>query len=111
MKTVEIHLMGRSYQIGCEPGGEERLQELATMVEEKMKTAASAGQGAIGEIRLFLLAALMLADDIAEAKSNAENGVAELRRKLSVDEDLMVSAVDHLSGRINALAARIESAS
>ncbi len=110
MKAVEVHIMGRAYQIACEPGGEERLQELCQMVEEKMKMAASSGQGAIGEIRLFLLAALMLADEVADARADGARDTAELKRQIMMDEDLMVSAVDHLAGRINALAARIESA-
>jgi cell division protein ZapA len=109
MKTVEVHLMGRAYQIACEPSGEEHVQELSRMVEEKMKLAASVGQGAIGEIRLFLLAALMLADEVVEARNGSESATAQLRRQNLMDEDLMVSAVDHLAGRINALAARIES--
>lgn len=109
MKTIEVHLMGRAYQIACEPGGEEHVQELSAMVEEKMKLAASIGQGSIGEIRLFLLAALMLADDVVEARNDGERGTSELRRQVLMDEDLIVSAVDHLSGRISALAARIES--
>jgi cell division protein ZapA len=108
MQPVEIHLMGRSYQIACEPGEEKRLLQLAVMLEEKMVAAAKAGQGAIGEIRLLLLASLMLADDVLEARSATQHATATLRRQLAQDEDLMVAAVDHLAGRINALAARVE---
>jgi cell division protein ZapA len=110
MQTVDLSLMGRSYQVACAPGEEKRLIQLAGMLEEKMKLAASAGQGAIGEIRLFLLAGLMLADDVLESGGQSEKASNENKRMLLQEEDVLVSAVDHLAGRINALAARIEKA-
>jgi cell division protein ZapA len=108
MTPVEIHLMGRAYQLACEPGDEQKLFQLAAMLEEKMLAAAKGGQGGIGEIRLFLLAGLMLADDVLEARSATQHATATLRRQLAQDEDLMVAAVDHLAGRISALAANME---
>ncbi len=108
MKTVDIHLMGRGYQVGCAPGEEQRLTQLAGMLEEKMKIAAGMGQGAIGEIRLLLLAGLMLADDVLEARGETERAAQSLTNRQLEEEDIIVNAVDHLTGRINALAARIE---
>lgn len=108
MKTVDLHIFGRSYQVACAPGEEQRLMQLASMVEEKMKLAAQAGQGAIGEIRLFLLAGLMLADEVLETRGETENTVNSLKAKFAEEEDVLVSAVDHLAGRLNTLAARIE---
>lgn len=108
MKTVDIPLLGRTYQVACAPGQEQRLAELGKMVEEKMRMAATAGQGAVGEIRLLLLAGLMLADDVLEARSAAEGTVNAERQQIAEEEDLLVNAVEHLAGRINSLAARIE---
>lgn len=108
MKTVDIPLFGRSYQVACSPGEEKRLLQLGAMLEEKMKIAAGTGQGAIGEIRLFLLAGLMLADDVLEARSGAEKKISELQRAFAEEEDTMVTAVDYLAGRINTLSAKIE---
>lgn len=108
MKTVDLHLLGRSYQVACAPGEEERLMLLAKMVDDKMKLAAQAGQGAIGEIRLFLLAGLMLADEVLEARGDTEKTISSLKAKFAEEEDMLVSAVDHLAGRLNMLAARIE---
>lgn len=108
MKTVDITLLGRTYQVACAPGEEQRLSELGKMVEEKMRVAASAGQGAVGEIRLLLLAGLMLADEVVEARGAAEGAVNAERQHAAEEEDLLVTAVEHLAGRINSLAARIE---
>lgn len=108
MKTVEIHLLGRGYQVACAPGQEKRLVQLAAMLEEKMKIAASSGQGSIGEIRLFLLAGLLLADDVLENKTSNDQAIASLKRSFLEEEDVLLSAVDHLAGRVTALAKRIE---
>lgn len=108
MKTVDVHLLGRGYQVACAPGEEKRLQQLAAMLEEKMKLAASSGQGAIGEIRLFLLAGLMLADDVMEARAATERSGQDMSRAILQEEDVLVQAVEHLAGRITTLAKRIE---
>ncbi|MBI3419791.1 MAG: cell division protein ZapA, partial [Proteobacteria bacterium] len=60
MNPVDINLVGRTYQVACAPGEEKRLMQLSEMLEEKMLTVAKTGQGAISEVRMLLLAGLML---------------------------------------------------
>lgn len=110
MNTVDLTLLGRTYQVACAAGQEARLRELAKMMEDKMRLAASAGQGAIGEIRLLLLAGLMLADEVAEARKAGAEEANGVRQQFFEEEDVLVAAVEHLSARINSLAARIENA-
>lgn len=106
---IEISLMGRSYQLACPPDQHARVRELAAMMEEKMRIAISSSQGTVGEVRLFLLAGLMLADEVLEAKASQEKLVAKEKSNLDAEEDLLVIAVEHLSQRINSISARIES--
>ena len=106
---IEISLMGRSYQLACPLDQHDRVRELAAMLEEKMRIAISSSQGTVGEVRLFLLAGLMLADEVLEAKAGQEKLVAQEKNNLDAEEDLLVIAVEHLSQRINSLSARIES--
>jgi|ERR1043166_1307283 cell division protein ZapA len=110
MQTVDINLLGRSYQVACAPGEEARVKKLSAMLEEKMRIAAKATPGGVGELRLFLLAGLMLADDVVEAEASQETKFINLRGKVLDEENLLITAVEHLSGRINSLAARIEAA-
>ncbi len=105
---IEISLMGRSYQLACPPDQHERVRELAVMVEEKMRLAISSSQGTVGEVRLLLLAALMLADEVVEAKASQDKFIAQERSNLSDEENMLVTAVEHLSQRINSIASRIE---
>lgn len=106
---IEISLMGRSYQLACPPDQHARVRELAAMMEDKMHLAVSTSQGIVGEIRLFLLAGLMLADDVLEAKAAQEKLLEQEKNNLDEEEDLLVTAVEHLSQRISSISARIES--
>jgi len=105
---IEISLMGRSYQLACPPDQHARVRELAAMMEEKMRLAITSSSGTVGEVRLFLLAGLMLADDVLEAKATQEKAIVQEKLSLIAEEDLLVTAVEHLSQRISSIAARIE---
>ncbi len=101
---IEISLMGRSYQLACPIDQHARVRELAAMMEEKMRLAVSSSQGSIGEVRLFLLAGLMLADEVLEGKAAQEKHFSKEKDDLDAEEDLLVAAVEHLSQRINSIA-------
>lgn len=105
---IEISLMGRSYQLACPPDQHARVRELAAMMEEKMRLAISSSQGTVGEVRLFLLAGLMLADEVLEAKAAQDKLIEQEKNNLSDEENMLVTAVEHLSQRINSIAARID---
>lgn len=105
---IEISLMGRSYQLACPADQHARVRELAGMLEEKMRLAISSSQGTVGEVRLFLLAGLMLADELVEARAAQEKIIAQQQTALDAEEDVLVTAVEHLSARINSIAARID---
>jgi cell division protein ZapA len=109
-RTLDISLLGRTYQIACAPGQEVRVQELARMLEEKMRLAVTAAPGNVGEIRLLLLAGLMLADDVLEAKAATTRAGTQLQSQINDEEDVLIAAVEHLSERITALAAKVENA-
>ena len=106
---IELSIMGRSYQLACPPDQHARVRELTAMVEDKMRLAVSSSQGTVGEVRLFLLAGLMLADEVLEAKAAQEKHAQNESNKLLDEENLLVTAVEHLSQRINSIAARVDS--
>ena len=66
MAKVEITVNGRAYTIGCEDGHEQRLMRLAERFDaEVTKLAERVGQ--IGDLRLFLMAGLVVSDALDEA--------------------------------------------
>lgn len=70
MGHVTLTMNGRSYRLACGEGEETRLQLLAAHVKSKVD-AVTAQFGQIGEDRLFLMAALLVADELFEARERA----------------------------------------
>ncbi|MFL5266535.1 MAG: cell division protein ZapA [Stellaceae bacterium] len=71
MGQVSVPVNGRSYTISCEDGQETRIRRLAQYVDAKVgEFVASAGQ--VGEARLLLLAALVIADELSDANDALE---------------------------------------
>lgn len=71
MPEAAVTLNGRVYRLACGEGEEARLQQLLRIVNEKLdKLVAEYGQ--VGEDRLFLMTAVLIADDMLEARDKAE---------------------------------------
>lgn len=101
--NVDISINGRIFAVACDEGQEDRVRALATMVDSRVRSLASQSPvGAVGETHLLVLAGLMLADELTEAK--AHGGETDE----SGNQDLLVAAVDHLTDRIGLIAARLE---
>ena len=71
MATINVEVNGRSYVVGCEDGQEEHVQALAHEFDQQVK-ALSEQVGSVGELRLFLLAALTTADELHEARQRLD---------------------------------------
>ena len=67
MPQVSVTIAGRLYRMACGEGEEEHIEQLAASLDrriEEMRTAF----GEIGDMRLHVMAALMIADELTEAK-------------------------------------------
>lgn len=111
MPNVELSINGRSYTVACDPGQEDRLRDLASIVDSRVRQLAGP-RGGVGETHALVLAGLMLADELSEAQSAAASSAAA-----SADEgadgdeqELLVAAVEHLTDRISVIADRLERA-
>ena len=66
MSQVNVTINGRQFRMACEDGQEGHLQQLAKELDDRI--VALRGQfGEIGDARLTVMAALMVADELAEA--------------------------------------------
>src|ERR1700742_4076293 len=103
MAQVTIEVNSRSYTVGCEDGQEAHLNELARLFDRQVRQV---GQevGQLGETRLFLMGALLLADELADTRSRLANAQSELARGQSEAIRLETRAADAL----DAAARRIE---
>ena len=103
MANIDIDVAGRRYSVACANGEEDHLRSVAALVDRRARDAAEA-LGSLSESRHLLYAALMLADDVKEAR--AGTGVTE------PDPDPQVAeALEALAGQIEALAERLETRS
>ena len=65
MPLVSIAVDGRSYDIACGEGEQERVRELAGLLNERVTSLrAAAGGAGIDPGKLLVMVGLMLADDI-----------------------------------------------
>ncbi len=67
MATVTVEINGRPYAVGCADGQEERVRILAKQFDANVRQVA-AEVGHVGDLRLFLMGALLLADELHEVK-------------------------------------------
>ncbi|MEJ0061957.1 MAG: cell division protein ZapA [Alphaproteobacteria bacterium] len=95
MPRINISLYGRDYQLACEPGQERRVAQLAALVEEKMR-AVAAHAGNTTEPRLFMLACMMMADELLDLR-DAKHGM-----RLEEEDELM-TAIAQMQERVGTL--------
>jgi len=70
MGQVAVNVNGRSYRFDCGDGEESRLQELAAYVRGRIE-ALGRQYGNIGDERLLLMAALLITDELLDARGVA----------------------------------------
>jgi cell division protein ZapA len=102
MAQVTVTINGRSYPVACSDGEEQRIGELARYVDSKVKIFAR-DLGQIGEARLLVLTALVLADELADAQAGTDGAAAG-----NGSAGKLVEEVETLAQRIEAIASRLE---
>jgi cell division protein ZapA len=83
MADVFVKINNQDYHLSCKAGGEERLQELAAEVDEKVGMLAKQMIGTSNE-RLFLMAAIILADEKSEAGGTTAEEAQALKGELTI---------------------------
>jgi cell division protein ZapA len=115
MPAITVDVNGRPYVVGCEPGEEDHVRALARQFDRQVQEIA--GQvGAVGELRLFLLAALLSADELADTRARLDrlqSGAANLRPApvAAADtarvEQRAAAVLEEAAARVEALAERL----
>ena len=107
MAQISVEVNGRPYAVGCEDGQEPHLMELAKLFDHQVRQV-SQDMGQLGDTRLFLMGALLLADELSDARARLAQSQAEVSR-LQADrgrlESRAVQALESAAKRIEALAA------
>ena len=96
MPQVQIEVNGRLYAVACQPGEEERINQLGRYIDRRFRDLVEAG-GAGADLQMMLLTCLVLADELFDAQSGI--GLATARD---------AEAIDALTQRIEMIAARLQ---
>ena len=110
MSQVNVSINGRQFRMACEDGEEARLSRLAEELDASIASLRTRF-GEIGDTRLTVMAALTLADQLAETKEKLQR----LEPELSTLRNASVASADHsqatqtaVVAALNAAAERIE---
>lgn len=109
MATVDVEVNGHSYVLGCADGQEAQLRKLAQSFDGTVREVADQ-VGAVGELRLVLMAALIQADELADARERVRRLQGELgaaRDSLGRVETRGAAALDAAARRIEELSERL----
>lgn len=105
MSQISVTINGRAYPVACDEGEEARIEQLAQDLDHRVANFAKQ-VGQAGEARLLVLAALVLADELAEARAALADGGGAMAPEYDAGE--IAAGMDELAERIEAVAARLE---
>ncbi|HEX3858289.1 MAG TPA: cell division protein ZapA [Pseudolabrys sp.] len=110
MAQVTATIAGRQFRLACEDGQEDHLQALAANLEERIDGLRKKF-GEIGDTRLTVMAALVVADELAESARKirrVEEELSALQDARIVSSDRAHAASAAVVGAFNSAAERIE---
>lgn len=124
MSVVAIKVNGKDYQVACDNGEEDRLLTLAAEVDERIQSITFGMKSKPNEAMGILLAALMMADELAEKTRENEELAVESKRavarasvkrdsgdaeaRLAEMEAAMAATMEEIAARIEKIADQVE---
>ena len=112
MPHVNVTINNRQYRMACDEGQEQHLAQLAVDFDRRI-TQLRASFGEIGDMRLTVMAALIIADELSEARRRIlakEQELAAARAAGATTADLAETAQADLAALVDSAAERIEKA-
>jgi cell division protein ZapA len=110
MSEVNVTINGRQYRMACENGQEDHLLTLSQDLDQRIAQLRTSF-GEVGDTRLTVMAALTVADELAEAGKSIrrlEEELAGLKEARGVASDRTQATQAALVMAFNTAAARIE---
>lgn len=109
MGQVSIQVNGRNYDIACDDGEEEHVMRLGRYVDEKLAELV-ARMGQVGDSRLLVMAALLIADELSDIYSKLEKSRQGKDSGASLANGDAAESITLLAERIDNIAAGLERA-
>jgi cell division protein ZapA len=112
MGQVVVTVNGRAFPLNCADGEEPRIRRLAQYVDGKVGEFVKM-HGQIGEARLILLAALVIADELSDTNDIVQQERSRARSAgtgigVADNSGAVASGIRGIARRIESIAARLE---
>lgn len=110
MAQVTVTIAGRTYRMACGDGEEAHLEGLAALYDSRIEEMRR-GLGELGDMRLHVMAALMIADELTFLKKRVEalEAEAEAARARAEEANARHDALEReATGAIEGAAQRLE---
>ncbi len=110
MAQVVVTVNGRPYTMQCDDGQEDHLAELGQLLDEEVTTIKNS-VGQVGDIRLLLMAGLVISDRLSDALKRIEelqDQINGLRNSRSDAVEQGANIEEKVSERLIAAAQRLE---
>src|SRR5215212_668602 len=105
MSQVTVTINGRQFRMACEDGQESHLEALAADFDQRIERMRK-NFGEIGDTRLSVMAALTVADELAETGARLQ----QLEQELATLQDVRVGSAERATATQAAVAAALNSA-
>ncbi|MCK5424469.1 MAG: cell division protein ZapA [Emcibacter sp.] len=103
MANVIVKFNNQDYHLACQDGEGERLSQLADYVNGKATQIAKA-MGSISDVRLLLMTAILLADELDEAR----DGKPMAMKNAQDDAEQMEKIILHTVKRLEDITRQVE---
>ena len=118
MAQVTVMIDGKAYRMACEEGQEDHLMALADKFDRYVSHLK--GQfGEIGDLRLTVMAGIMVMDELSEVSRRLAKAEGELDRIARTRDDdkaatertdeMLAATLEELTARIQGIATRLQS--
>lgn len=107
---VTLTMNGRVYTVACDEGQEKRVQYLAQYIDQKLRDTSRGLNANTGEAYPWLLTTLMIADELLTAREQLDTAQMDTQQqdgKAQRQQEIDLTAIQHLTHRIEELAAKI----
>jgi cell division protein ZapA len=118
MAQVTVTIDGKAYRMACEAGQERHLEELAEKFDQYV-THLRGQFGEIGDLRLTVMAGIMITDELNELNKRVSQLQVEVdgRRqeaegsasKRAADDAVVINAISELATRLNGITNKLMS--
>jgi cell division protein ZapA len=111
MPQVNVTIAGKAYRMACGEGEEPHLEGLARLYDGKIEEMRQSF-GEIGDMRLHVMAALMVADEVSELRQRVatlETRLSDLHGDAGAADQRLAEVEDRAAHALVAAAERIES--